>query len=122
MADRGIHRPPYEGVQGLLEWARGAWTYIDGECLRHGVNVEKVAKLPAPRILNLIQSFWLDENSKYWYPGVEEDVRGSVREQIDVLMYRRKRPDGTTTSATPYLEADENGFFPGLEPGGRLDV
>lgn len=125
MAHRGVHGPPYEGVQGLLEWARGAWAYIDGECLRHNVDIDREARrLPANRFLNLLQSFLLDEQSKYWYPGVEADVRGDVRDQIDVMMYRRKPedPSKVAPSATPYLEPNEEGYYPGLERAGRLDA
>jgi hypothetical protein len=127
VAHRRVHRPPYEGVQALLDWARGAWAYIDGECLRHGVDLDDVARLPAPRILNLLQSYWLDEYSKYWYAGVEADIRGDTRDQIDVFMHKSNSrfygdKANRPTNASPYLEPNEDGFYPGLEQAGRLDA
>lgn len=89
------------------------------------MDIEDVALLPAPRILNLLQSFWLDEYSKYWYPGVEADVRGDTRDRIDVFMHKsnsRFHGEQRTPNSVTYLEANEEGFFPGLEQAGRLDA
>lgn len=120
MAHRGVHRPPYGSVQGLLIWARSTWAYIDGACLRNGVDIKA---LPAHRMINVIQTFFLEEQYIDFHSREREPRKEEARRQLDAMMHRDHKdlPEGVSRP-TQYLEPDENGFYPGLEQAGRLDA
>jgi hypothetical protein len=76
-------------------------------------------------MINVIQTFFLEEQY-IDFPGEQRDPRKEeARRQLDAMMHRdhKELPEGVQPiHSTPYLEPNEEGFYPGLEQAGRLDA
>lgn len=78
-------------------------------------------------MINVIQTFFLEEQYIDFEPETRDARKEEARKQLGAMMHRDYKglsgaPDDQPWVPSGYLEPDENGFYPGLEEAGRLDV
>ena len=78
MAHGGVFGPPYEGVQGLLEWAEHLWPVINGKALMSHVDLKS---LEASDFLDVVH-YMFEEDT---IPSSEVDA--DLRPKIRSIMY-----------------------------------
>lgn len=96
MALRGGPRTPYDAVVHLVTWATARWHYIDGYCLRVGLDLNA---LPADRVLNVIFSLMVEM--------IGEVNRDQVIEKMDEILAAVDRPLRETWGTDPAYVAQQ---------------
>lgn len=81
MAHRRVHRPPYPGVEGLIQWALDMWPVVNGRCLVSGIDLKT---LDAASCLDAL--YYIFEQDAIDHPDVLT-ARSHTRVQIWPLWF-----------------------------------
>ena len=98
MADRGVHGSPYQGVEGLIQWALDMWPALNGRCLMSGVDLRE---LDAAAALDVM--FHLFELDTIDHPETLS-ARSHVRVQVWPLWFDREYRYPRQTADEPYAQ------------------
>lgn len=100
MADRAVHRAPYQGVEGLIVWALSMWPVLNGKCLMSGVDLREMDCTAALDVM-----FFLFEEDVIGEPDTLK-ARSLLREQLwpqwfyGKYPYPRKSEDDNASTTT----------------------
>jgi hypothetical protein len=84
VARGAIHRPPYSGARGLLDWALDVWPYVNGKALTCGLNLREMDASP---MLDVIHYFLEEDLLNQPFDGSE--AKSKMRESLYRSMYER---------------------------------
>lgn len=119
MARGGVHKPPYASVRGILAWASGLWTYIDGHYL--GEHKHDITLLPGDRFMSVLEDFMVKDLVMLAPEEEREQRRDKVRAEI--MRYNRdstgsyEQTNDVDLSSAEYVEPNSDGYYPGFEDG-----
>ena len=112
-----VHEPPYEGVLGLLDWAKELWPYVNGKALMSGV---RLLELDSVDMLDIVHYFFEEDNTYSTPEGVES--RSKLRTLLYGKLYNKEYKFPYTSSETGYNYSTDIGEPELAPPGNSSDT